>query len=309
MQQQKKIRKLYAGLYKDITKQINKLGKKNLKTQNLVILRRNINERIKQLSDDIKNGIVTDMRTQSIAVVEDCRTFLKQCGFQNIHEAFQYVPEQIIENIYTGNVYQNGWTFSKAIWRMEEQTRGKINTIVSKGTAQGKSAYEVAKDIEQFVNPSEKKSSRKINFQKYKRDVNGRIMYDKNGNPIVDSLAPRDTFYFGKVDYNAQRLARTLISHAYQQSFKRVNENNPFVTAYIWHSAGLHGRTCDVCLDRDGRVFAKDALPDDHPNGMCTFEAYIPYSMNEIGDKIADWYNSPLGTYSDLDKYAEDFID
>ena len=142
MQQQKKIRKLYADLYQDITKQINKLGQKNLKTQNLVILRRNINERIKQLSNDIKNGIVTDMRTQSIAVVEDCRTFLKQCGFQNIHEAFQYVPEKIIENIYTGNVYQNGWTFSKAIWRMEEQNRGKINTIVSKGVAQGKSAYD-----------------------------------------------------------------------------------------------------------------------------------------------------------------------
>lgn len=290
MQQQKKIRKLYADLYQDITKQINKLGQKNLKTQNLVILRRNINERIKQLSNDIKNGIVTDMRTQSIAVVEDCRTFLKQCGFQNIHEAFQYVPEQIIENIYTGNVYQNGWTFSKAIWRMEEQNRGKINTIVSKGVAQGKSAYEVAKDVEKYVDTSASKQSKTIKWT----------------NPKTGKT---ETFYFGKVDYNAQRLARTLISHAYQQSFKRVNENNPFVTAYIWHSAGIHGRTCDICLDRDGRVFAKDALPDDHPNGMCTFEAYIPYSMNEIGDKIADWYNSPLGTYSDLDKYAEDFID
>lgn len=188
MQQQKKIRKLYSDLYQDITKQINKLGQKNLKTQNLVILRRNINERIKQLTDDIKNGIVTDMRTQSIAVVEDCRTFLKQCGFRNIHEAFQYVPEQIIENIYTGNVYQNGWTFSKAIWRMEEQNRGKINTIVSKGVAQGKSAYEVAKDVEKYVDPSASKQSKTIKWT----------------NPKTGKT---ETFYFGKVDYNAQRLA------------------------------------------------------------------------------------------------------
>lgn len=290
MQQQKKIRKLYSDLYQDITKEINKLGKKNLKTQNLVLLRRNIEVRISQLSDDIKNGIVTDIRTVSISVVEDCRTFLQQCGFKNIHNAFQYVPSQIVENIYTGNVYQNGWNFSQAIWRMEQQNRGKINTIVSKGVAQGKSAYEVAKDIEQYVDASARKKSRVIEYT----DVR---------------TGKKEKFYFGKVDYNAQRLARTLISHAYQQSFRAVNENNPFVTEYVWHSAGIHGRTCDVCLDRDGKHFKKDELPDDHPNGMCTYEAHIPYTMSEIGSRIADWYNSPLGTYPELDRYAEDFLE
>lgn len=291
MQQQKKIRKLYSDLYSDVQKEINKLGKNDLKTQNLVLLKRNINSRLKQLSSDIKNGIVSDMKTASIAVVEDCRTFLKQMGFKDseIHNAFNYVPSQIVENIYTGNVYQNGWTFSKAIWRMEEQTRGKINELVAKGTAQGKSAYEVAKDIEKFVDPKAKKVSRKITW-------------------TDPRTGKRDSFYFGQVDYNAQRLARTLIGHAYQQSFRRVNENDPFVTAYIWHSAGIHGRTCETCLERDGKLFKKDELPDDHPNGMCTYEAYIPDNMTDIADKIADWYEAPYGTYPDIDRYAEDFL-
>ena len=262
-----------------------------MRTQNLVLLKRNINSRLKQLSSDIKNGIVSDMKTASIAVVEDCRTFLKQMGFKDseIHNAFNYVPSQIIENIYTGNVYQNGWTFSKAIWRMEEQTRGKINELVAKGTAQGKSAYEVAKDIEKFVDPKAKKQSRRITW-------------------TDPRTGKKDSFYFGHVDYNAQRLARTLIGHAYQQSFRRVNEKDPFVTAYIWHSAGIHGRTCEICLERDGKLFKKDELPDDHPNGMCTYEAYIPDSMTDIADKIADWYDAPYGTYPDIDRYAEDFI-
>ena len=308
MQQQKKIRKLYADLYKEVSKQIRNMKSDDLQKQNLVLLQRDIKNRIHDLSNDIQNGIVDSMNTVSMAVVEDTRTFLQRCGFKNIHDAFQYVPDQIVRNIYSGNVYQNGWKFSDAIWKMELRNRNVIDTIVAKGTAQGKSAYQIAKDIEQYVNPSASKQSRKIDFQKYKRDVNGRIMYDKNGNPIVDSLAPRDTSYFGNVDYNAQRLARTLISHAYQQSFRNVNENDPFVTGYIWHSAGLHGRTCDICLSRDGKFFEKNELPEDHPNGMCTYEAYIPDSMSDIAKKIGLWYNSPTGTYPEIDKYAEDFI-
>ena len=27
----------------------------------------------------------------------------------------------------------------------------------------------------------------------------------------------------------------------------------------------------------------------DHPNGMCTFEAEIPDSMEKIADRLADW--------------------
>lgn len=291
MQQQKKIRKLYAELYQDVTKQIVNMGNEDLRKQNLVSLQRQINNRIHIMSQNIKNGIVEDMRTVSETVVIDVRSFLKQCGFKesDIHNAFQYVPEQIIKNIYTGNVYQNGWTFSGAIWKMEQRNRGVINIIVSKGTAQGKSAFEIAKDLEKYVNPSASKVSRKIPF-------------------INPYTGHKDTFYFGNVDYNAQRLARTLISHAYQQSFRNVNENDPFVTEYVWHSAGIHGRTCDICLQRDGKHFKKDELPEDHPNGMCTYEAYIPYSMNKIADKIADWYNSPVGTYPDIDKYAMDFM-
>lgn len=309
MQEQKRIRKLYGDLYQDVTKRIATMSSSDLQKQNLVLLQRELNIRMHQLSNDIKSGIVRSMETVSSAVVEDARTFLKKCGFKDseIHNAFQYVPDQIVRNIYTGNVYQNGWKFSDAIWRMERRNRNTIDTIVAKGTAQGKSTYQIAKDIEQYVSQSASKRSRKIDFQKYKRDVYGRIMYDKNGNPIVDSLAPRDTFYFGNADYNAQRLARTLISHAYQQSFRSVNENNPFVTGYIWHSAGLHGRTCDICLGRDGKFFEKDELPEDHPNGMCTYEAYIPDNMSDIAKMIGDWYNSPDGTFPEIDVYAKTF--
>lgn len=286
----KNIRRAYEQLYQEVTKKVANLGNGALQKQNLMLLQRDLKARIQTLNEQIKSGVVDDMRTTSQAVVEDTRTFLKHCGFKDseIHNAFQYVPDQIVRNVLTGNVYGDGWTLSNAIWKHTQHTQSILNNIIGKGVAQGKSAFEVAKDIEKYVNPGMRKQSRKIDF-------------------INPRTGRKDTFYFGNVDYNAQRLARTLISHAYQQSFMNVNRNDPFVQDYVWHSAGIHGRTCDVCMERDGRHFKKDELPEDHPNGMCTYEAYIPDSMSSIADRIADWYEAPVGTYPDIDRYATDF--
>lgn len=301
---------MYSELYIDVTKEINRLGKKGLKNQYLTLLQRDIKNRIKTYNNDISNGIVRNMRIVCEQVKEDKVAFLRSVGFKQneIYNAFVYVPDLVVRNIMTGNIYQKGWTLSSAIWKDTKQVQDKITTIIAKGTEQGKSAYEIAKDLEKYVNPTASKQSRVIKFQEYKRDALGNIMRDKSGNPIIDRNAKKEMFYFGNVDYNAQRLARTMVSHAYQQSFMAVNENDPFVTGYIWHSVAEHGRTCDICLSRDGKVFKKDELPQDHPNGMCWFEPEIKMRMKQIGDIVEDWYSKPLGTYPEIDRYAVDFM-
>ena len=303
MSQQKEIKRLYEQLYQDVTRKVGQLGNNNLQKQNLILLQRDIKNRIAQLNSDIQNGIIRDMRIVSNEVVEDTRTFLKQCGFrdEDIHNAFSYVPDQIIRNITSGNVYQDGWTLSGAIWGYNKRTQEDLNKIISIGTTQGKSAVEIARELEQYVDPSARKTAKTIHSWRY----------DKAGNKIKDSV------YFGKIDYNALRLARTLISHAYQQSFENVNRNDPFVVGYRWLISNFHGRVCEICraraeTDQFGLgvgVFPKDQLPLDHPNGMCTFEAVIPDDMDTIADKIGMWYQSPIGTYTDLDNYALDFME
>ena len=302
MEQQKAIRKMYEQLYQDVTRKVGRLGNKDIQKQNLILLQRDIKNRIAQLNSDIQNGVIRDMRIVSNEVVKDTRTFLKQCGFrdEDIHNAFSYVPDQIIRNITSGNVYQDGWTLSGAIWGYNKRTQEDLSKIISIGTAQGKSAIEIAKELEQYVDPSARKTAKTIHSWRY----------DKAGNKIKDSV------YFGKIDYNALRLARTLISHAYQQSFENVNRNDPFVVGYRWLTSNFHGRVCEICraraeTDQFGLgvgVFPKDQLPLDHPNGMCTFEAVIPDSMTDIARKIGQWYQAPIGTYPDIDRYALDFV-
>ena len=289
---QKEILKLYNGMYKEIEKQIKGAGD-NLTKERLVMLQRTIKSRITAINDSVRSEIVSASSSVCEQVVTDKREWLGKYGIKenDIQDAFAYVPNRVIQSILQGTIYQDDWKLSSAIWGADKKVQDAIDKIVSIGTAQGKSAYEIAKDIEEYVQPGARKPSRTISSWRY----------DRNGNKI------RDTFYFGRVDYNAQRLARTMISHAYQQAFETVNRNDPFIEYYIWHTSNFHGRVCDICRARDGQKFKKDELPLDHPNGMCIFEAYSPYSMKQIAQKIGAWYDSPSGTFPDIDLFAKEF--
>lgn len=289
---QKEILKLYNDMYKEIERQIRSAGN-NLTKERLVMLQRTIKSRISTINNSVRSEIVNASSSVCEQVVSNKREWLEKYGLKenDIQDAFAYVPNRVIQSILQGTIYQDDWKLSSAIWGADKKVQDAIDKIVSIGTAQGKSAYEVAKDIEEYVQPGARKPSRTISSWRY----------DRNGNKI------RDTFYFGRVDYNAQRLARTMISHAYQQAFETVNRNDPFVEYYIWHTSNFHGRVCDICRARDGQKFKKDELPLDHPNGMCVFEAYSPYSMKQIAQKIGAWYDSPAGTYPEIDLFAQDF--
>lgn len=289
MIQQKRIKKLYEQLYKDIKKEINKKSQKMPK-QYLEQMKDELESRVHELNEEIAQDNLKLMYTNCEAVVEGKKEIMRKEGFREVHvgRAFVHVPQMVVTNIANGNVYHDGWSLSKSIWGTDKQVHYHLNRILAEGAAVGESAYNTAKKLEKYVQPDQRKRSRVI------------VWKDENGK--------ERKFYFGNVDYNAQRLARTMIGHAYQQSFEEVNRYDPFVTGYIWLASGLHGRMCKVCEDRDGQFFKKEDLPLDHPNGMCTFEAYMPDSLDTIGSKLDDWYRAPIGTYPEIDRYAIQFL-
>lgn len=293
-------KKLYQDLYDDVSKQLTRRNT-DIREVQLYNLRNDIEERLEQIGQSIEDDCYDAMLTTSREVVRDMRGELAAIGYKKemVERAFFYVPQLVAHSIANGDVYAGNWTLSGAIWKDVKQNQNKILTIVAKGAQYGKSNLEIAKDLEKFVNPSaRKRSSRIIKWR-----------YDAQGNAIKDS------FYFGDVDYNAQRLSRTLISHAYQQAMLVTNEKNPFVEGYRWLTSNFHGRVCDICLDlaetdRYGMgagVFPKEELPMDHPNGMCTFEIVKVGTFEENSARIDAWFNSPRGTDPELDSYAETF--
>ena len=232
-----------------------------------------------EISNEIHSKIKANMYTISDAVVADNIKWLESFGFSKdgLNAAFSYVPDNVVRNLITGQVYDSGWSLSARIWGDNEQTLKDIYQVMAKGMAENKPIYEIAKDLEKYVRPS-------AQLPWNLRMSDGKKIFKK------------------QVDYNAQRLARTLAQHSYQQSFIATTQKNPFILEYIWHSNG--SRVCPICLDRDGATFKKDALPMDHPNGMCIMEPVVAENMV---DQLADWFNSPDGTYPEIDAFAGNF--
>ena len=231
------------------------------------------------ISNEVYSKIKKNMYTVADAVIADNVKWLESFGFDKdgLNAAFSYVPDEIVRNLITGQIYDSGWSLSARIWSDNEKTLKDIYQVMAKGLAENKPIYEIAKDLESYVRPSAR-------LPWNLRAADGVKIYKK------------------QVDYNAQRLARTLVQHGYQQSFVATTQKNPFITEYVWRSNG--SRVCELCASRDGTHYKKTELPMDHPNGMCTME---PIVVDDMVDQLADWFNSPDGTYPEIDKFAGNF--
>lgn len=284
VEQQKEIAKLYEDWADDIAKQAEYYSHKF--TSSAFVseryykqLRRQLRKTSQEVSNEIYNKIKSNMYLISDEVVKSNVKWLKSFGFseEGLNATFSYVPKDTVERLVTGQIYKSGWSLSKRIWGDNEQTLKDIYQVMAKGIAEQKPIYDIAKDLESYVRP------------------NARLPWNLR---MTDGVR----IYKKQIDYNAQRLARTLVQHSYQQSFISTTKDNPFILDYVWRANG--SRVCELCMSRDGMHYKKDDLPMDHPNGMCVMEPTIDKDMNK---KLADWFNSPDGTYPEIDEFASNF--
>jgi hypothetical protein len=246
-----------------------------LKKQQLQQLKKLLDSEYKSMRDKIGKQIEQKAKETTQGPINAAKEFAKKLGFVKLEGSYASVPNDVISSIVTGQVYDGDWSLSSALWKDVQHKQKDINKVIADGVSMNKSAFDIAKDLEEYVDPKAKKS------------------WDwKKVYPGVSS----------KIDYSAQRLGRTMPAHAYQQSLEATVKNNPFIDGYIWHS-GTGKRTCEICRERDGKFFAKGKLPMDHPNGRCTFITK-GQSMMDISDRLADWVNGKSD--KGIDKYMED---
>lgn len=276
--QYKDIQKLYMDVADEAKKKAEQIKDLNLsgKLQAIELdkLEKELQRATATIGIKVNDEIKSSMKSSSQATFEASGKMFDDIGI-NIREAYRSVPDDIVEMLVTGKIYDGDWSLSSAIWKDIKDTQSDITNIVAKGVAMNKSAYDIAKDLEKYVDPSARK--------------------DWEWSKVYPGTKK-------KIDYSAQRLARTMVSHAYQQSLVRACRDNPFVDGFIWRSANVE-RTCEICEARDGQFYTKDDLPIDHPNGMCTYLAHTQKSLNEIADDLAAWANGEENL--ELDKWMD----
>lgn len=265
-----------TALYKDWADQIGELSeyysKKTAPSYGLESLYNDqLKKQVTEMSKQVANGVYSktsaNLYTIADAVVADNAEWMKQFGLssETIDAAFTNISQSTVNALLTGSVYgqQGAWSLSKSIWGDNEDTLKKIYQVVAQGSVMQMPTGEIAKKLEEFVNPSKQ--------------------FKWNG---PSGYLP---IYGKKVDYNAQRLARTLLQHCYQESFIAVSQKNPLITQVKYIANG--SRACDICKARDGKVYAVSKVPLDHPNGMCVLEPVVNASQV---DKLASWVKGDL---------------
>lgn len=243
-------------------------------------LQKQLTETSHIVSNEVHSTVKRNMYLVADAVVADNVKWLESFGFSSdgLNAAFSYVPDDVVQNLITGQIYESGWSLSQRIWGNNEEALKTLYQVVGRGVAEQRSAYDIARELEAYVRPGAKL-------------------------PWNLTAADGKQIYRKQIDYNAQRLARTLVQHSYQQSFVATTINNPFVESYIWRSNG--SRVCELCQERDGHVYQKSDLPLDHPNGMCTMEPYV--DDEQMKKQLADWILADDGEYPEIDQFAKSF--
>ena len=301
--QEKEIKKLYKKWAKDIEKKIrfykhHSAPSSVVKVRQMRELKKFLEEASRQVSNDVYRTVRTNAFVIAGSVNECSMKWLASLGIVSPKGLrMTNVEHRVVNSILNGRVYSNGWNLSKALWTDNTKTLKDISTFLARGVAENKPIYEIAKDIERYVNPVKVKPwNKRLRFQS---DVSRKGF---TFNSRTGKYEQWGKLYKGRIDYNAQRLARTITQHSYQQAFVEGTKDNPFVLKYQWVANG--SRSCPLCEERDGQLFEKDELPLDHPNGQCTIE---PYLDDNWENKLNDWLNSPEGTYPDVDNFAKSF--
>lgn len=269
--QRRQIKRFYKEVSDDLDRQIKKLNIRNnsselYKKLYLNSLKEEVNKNLLEVDKKTNYLVKSNMDLMVDKVIYNNNMFMKDLGFATTYTDDRVFRQNVVNRIITGKLYGGKWNLSSAIWGDSKLKQNEISRIVAKGIAGNKSTYEIAKQLQKYVNP----------------------------NAYKETIVPGTRKV---VDYNAQRLAKTMVSHAYEESFVSLTKYNPFIDAYRWVTSG-GDRVCPLCIERatmndyglgEG-IYPKDQLPLDHPNGMCTFEVVVSMSDEEIDNAITDWY-------------------
>lgn len=288
---EKEILKLYTDVYKEYSEKLKNTNQDIISEAWLRAEMRALTEHMKEVSLIYGDIITKEMKDiiQEVSNVNEkyfneasLKAGLVGDLFKNI---FASSNSDVLKELMQGNLYKDRTGLSKRIWQDTKKFEKDIDYIIKKGLTEKKSIYDLAKDLEQYVNP------------KRKKDFDWEKLY-----PKVKK----------KVDYNAYRLANTSISHAYQTAQMRVAKQNPFINGIEW-VGGNHSRSCNICKSRNGKIYSAsidsgkyttEPLPLDHPNGFCN-NIPVVEDLEEVARRLRNWVDE--GTDSELDTWFKKY--
>ena len=258
----KKIQGIYTQAARDLAKQAETTKAGTLTERWVTDYRKALEKRIEQMRGELGGTILSGMRKSAglpgDAVEGWLNDALAMVGVDgSFTGTFSRTPDAALRMLIDGRMYRDGKSLSRRIWNRTDQLQGSIEDILTQGIAQHRSALQIAQDLEAYVSP------------KAKVPVSWLTLYP-------------DIPFDRQIDYNAQRLARTAINHAYWAANMAAAKANPFCRAMHWQLSPSHYERqvarfgddiCDAYASHDeglGRGnFPIDDVPMPHAQRLC----------------------------------------
>ena len=246
-----------------------------------------LNEVMKKYNEQMgKDFIRMNTETMRQLMGKDFRRITDQ-----VNKLVDIANRDAVEQIIQGKVYEGGKGLDERLWNATSKSGAKIQDAVASCMAEGMGATEMAENLKQFA-------------------MGGHHTWSRN--KIREKLGSGYARkYSGGLDYESLRLARTTITHQAQVETINTKRVNPYMGGVKWHSNHEAGRTCDLCNERDGRIFIvdKDDIPLDHPNGACWLEPVWMINgkeatPEEIAKDMKAWANGEKNSGA-MDKIPE----
>lgn len=201
-----------------------------------------MNELNSKLNNVIKNNIRSSSQISSItslAYYESITNDVKLRAMFN--KSVINTSANTVKKLIQGKYYEDGKTLDQRIWNITRKNAKDIDTLIKVNILRGANARELARQVDKYVHPLKKTEAK----------------------TIVSGMS-------SKVSYQAQRLARTSISHSFAGSTIENAKNNPFNKGVRWNLSASHPKH-DICDDYAGKVFKLDEAPLQHCNCLCYF--------------------------------------
>ncbi|KLU74265.1 MULTISPECIES: hypothetical protein [Clostridium] len=181
-----------------------------------------------------------------------------------------------VKKLIQGSYYEDGKTLDQRIWNITRKNANDIDTLIKVNVVKGANSRELAKQVDKYVNPLKRTETK----------------------TIVPGMRKN-------VSYQAQRLARTSITHGFTETTIENAKNNPFNIGLKWNLSFSHPKH-DICDDYAGKVFKPEDAPLQHPNCLCYFTEET-ISIDDAVKKLKAWVNGEKNVK--LDKFLEEFGD
>ncbi|AEE95298.1 hypothetical protein [Mahella australiensis] len=283
------IQQVYKRAAEDIASDIKNVAPGTLRYNHLSSLQKALEERARTINektlDAIYNGIrlTTEDGTLGAQMIMQDLFKYDRAGVKSL---FADINERAVLAVLS-RTGKDGLKLSDRIWRTGEHVNNNLKVMVEDAVARGLDSRELAKQVQQYMQPGK--------WTAMKKETRRRLGVSSN------------------VSYEAMRLARTEMSHAYHEATILANQSSPSYMGIIWMLSGSHPLpdVCDDYASHNGDGFwpkgSEPPLP--HPQCLCVAlpkherpDAFVErlrnWAQNPASDNgLEQWYNNIASKY------------